>query len=244
MKLKGKIFALSLIPVILLGIVMFLVAADRIANGIYDEAYVGMQATTLAVRDIFEVGNSGPYHMDENGMMWKGDSLNISQAQDITDHIKENTGMEVTVFWGDTRVLTSIVNERGERQINTQASKEVVSRVLTNGETYQDRNVEILGKNYIVCYTPVYQENSNEIVGMVFLGTPQETVSVIINKVRMQFLVIVLFMVILVAVVAYILVNRIIAALKKNMDTLDDISKGLLHIEMEPDILNRCNLTE
>lgn len=42
MKLKGKIFALSLIPVILLGIVMFLVAADRIANGIYDEAYVGM----------------------------------------------------------------------------------------------------------------------------------------------------------------------------------------------------------
>lgn len=239
MKLKGKIFALSLIPVILLGIVMFLVAADRIANGIYDEAYVGMQATTLAVRDIFEVGNSGPYHMDENGMMWKGDSLNISQAQDITDHIKENTGMEVTVFWGDTRVLTSIVNERGERQINTQASKEVVNRVLTNGETYQDRNVEILGKNYIVCYTPVYQENSNEIVGMVFLGTPQETVSVIINKVRMQFLVIVLFMVFLVAVFAYILVNRIIAALKKNMDTLDDISKGLLHIEMEPDILNR-----
>lgn len=239
MKLKGKIFALSLIPVILLGIVMFLVAADRIANGIYDEAYVGMQATTLAVRDIFEVGNSGPYHMDENGMMWKGDSLNISQAQDITDHIKANTGMEVTVFWGDTRILTSIVNERGERQINTQASKEVVNRVLTKGETYQDRNVEILGKDYIVCYTPVYQENSNEIVGMVFLGTPQETVSVIINKVRMQFLVIVLIMVISVAVVAYILVNRIIAALKKNMDTLDDISKGLLHIEMEPDILNR-----
>lgn len=75
MKLKGKILSLSLIPVIILGIVMILVAADRIANGIYDEAYIGMQATTLAVRDIFEVGNSGPYHMDEDGMMWKGDTL-------------------------------------------------------------------------------------------------------------------------------------------------------------------------
>jgi len=149
MKLKGKILALSLIPVATLGIVMLLAAADRIVNGIYDEAYIGMQATALAVRDIFEVGNSGSYHLDENGMMWKGDTLNISQAENITDHIKENTGMEVTIFWGDTRILTSIVNERGERQINTQASAEVARRVLKNGETYQDRNVEILDMNIL-----------------------------------------------------------------------------------------------
>jgi len=239
MKLKGKILSLSLIPVIILGIVMILVAADRIANGIYDEAYIGMQATTLAVRDIFEVGNSGPYHMDEDGMMWKGDTLNISQAENITDHIKENTGMEVTIFWGDTRVLTSIVNERGERQINTQASAEVVSRVLKNGETYQDRDVEILGKKYIVCYTPIYQENSGEIIGMIFLGTPQEAVSANINKVRLQFLMIIICMIFLVAVVAYILVIRIITALKKNMDILDSISKGLLHIDIDQSILNR-----
>lgn len=239
MKLKGKILALSLVPVIMLGIFMFLVAADRIANGIYDEAYVGMQATTLAVRDIFEIGNSGPYHMDENGMMWKGDTLNISQATDITDHIKEKTGMEVTVFWGDTRILTSIVNERGERQINTQVSEEVASRVLKKGETYQDRNVEILGTKYIVCYTPVYQENSNEIVGMVFLGTPQETVSVIINKVRIQFFIVILCTVVFVAVIAYILVGRIVSALKKNMEILDNISNGSLHIEIEQSVLDR-----
>lgn len=239
MKLKGKILALSLIPVIVLGISMFLVAADRIANGIYDEAYVGMQATTLAVRDIFEEGNSGSYHMDENGTLWKGDSLNISQATNITDHIKENTGMEVTIFWGDTRILTSIVNEKGERQINTQASAEVVSHVLKNGETYQNRDVEILGQKYIVCYIPFYQENSDEIVGMVFLGTPQETVSVIINKVRGQLLLIILCMVILVTGIAYILVSRIVSALKQNMDVLDNIANGMLHIRIDPKLLSR-----
>lgn len=239
MKLKGKILALSLIPVITLGIFLFLFAADRIANGIYDEAYVGMEATALAVRDIFEMGNSGPYHIDESGMMWKGSTLNISQATDITDHIKKNTGMEVTIFWGDTRILTSIVNEQGERQINTQASAEVVEHVLNRGETYQNRNVEILGRKYIVCYIPVYQENSDGIIGMVFLGTPQETVSAIINKVRLQFFAVILCMAILVTAVAYILVNHIISALKKNMDILDNISNGSLHIEMEQSVLNR-----
>ena len=33
MKLKGKILALTLVPVITLGVFMILVAADRIANG-------------------------------------------------------------------------------------------------------------------------------------------------------------------------------------------------------------------
>lgn len=231
MKLKGKIFALSLVPVLVLGITMFLVAADRIANGIYDEAYIGMQATTLAVRDIFEEGNSGAYHMDENGMLWKGDTLNISQAVNIVDHIKQNTGIDVTIFWGDTRILTSIVNERGDRQINTRASTDVIERVLKNGEIYQDRNIEILGQKYIVSYTPIYQEGSKEVVGMIFLGTPQQTVSVIINKIRIQFLLIILCMLLLVTVIAYFLVNHIISALKKNMELLNNISNFLNVLE-------------
>ncbi len=239
MKLKGKILALTLVPVITLGVFMILVAADRIANGIYDEAYIGMHATALAVRDIFEEGNSGTYHLDENGDLWKGETMNISQAFGIVDHIKQNTGMEVTVFWGDTRVLTSIVNEEGERQINTNASEEIVSRVMEKGGTYQERNVEILGRKYIVCYIPVYQENSKESVGMIFLGTPQEKVSVVINRVRGQFLGVILCMVVLVSLCAYILVRRIVSALKKNMDMLDSISKGILDIDVEKRILDR-----
>lgn len=239
MKLKGKILALSLIPVIALGTLMFLVAADRIANGIYDEAYIGMQATTLAVRDIFEQGNDGTYHMDESGTLWKGDTFNISQATDITDHIKENTGMEVTVFWHDTRILTSIMDDRGKRQIGTKAPAQAIDRVLERGDTYQDRDVEILGKKYIVCYTPIYQKDQDEIVGMIFLGTPQAEVSAIINKVRGQLLSIILLVSVLVTILAYIMVTRIVSALKMNMDTLDNIARGMLHTEIAPKILSR-----
>lgn len=239
MKLKEKILALSLVPVLVLGITMFLVAADRIANGIYDAAYNGMHATTLAVRDIFEEGKSGTYHMDEQGMLWKGDALNISQATNIVDHIKESTDIDVTIFWGDTRILTSIVDEHGARQINTKASAEVAERVLQNGETYYDRNIEILGQRYIVSYTPLYQENSKEIIGMIFLGTPQQTVSVIINKIRGQFLLIILCMLLFVTVIAYTLVSRIVAALKKNMELLDCISSGNLQIEVQPALVRR-----
>lgn len=242
MKLRMKILLLALVPVLALGIVMFLVACDRIANGIYDEAYVGMQATTLAVRDIFETGNEEPYYMDENGELWKG-TLNISQATDITDHIKTNTNMEVTVFWGDTRILTSIVDEKGNRQVNTQASPQVTERVLENGEVYQARNVEILGEEYIVCYIPMYQAGSDEIVGMIFLGTLQSTVSHIINKVRLQFLLIIVCAVVLMTVLIYLMVSRIVNALNRSMRALNDIAEGNLNVTVEPSVLKRKDET-
>ncbi len=167
MKLRTKIMMIALLPVLVLGIGIFILAANRIADGIYNMAYVGMQATAMAVKDIFEIGNPGKYQMDENGDVWKGSSLNITKAIDIVDDIKSNTGIEVTIFWGDTRILTSIENTRGERQIGTKASEQVIQKVLEKGEDYLERDVEILGKEYVVCYIPFYQENSKEIVGMI-----------------------------------------------------------------------------
>ncbi len=239
MKLKAKILSLSLIPVVLLGVSMFLVAADRIASGIYNEAYVGMQATTLTVRNIFEISSDGQYWLDENGELWKGEEFNISQALDIVDHIKENTGLEVTVFWEDTRILTSITDNNGARQVGTKAAQEVVQQVLYEGKTYQNRNVEILGTQYIVYYAPFYQEGTEEVVGMIFLGTPQRTVSTIINKVRRQLLVVIVLAILFTVVIVYQMVNRIVTLLRKSMGFLAEIASGNLNVDVDNGILRR-----
>ncbi|MHB8128295.1 MAG: hypothetical protein ACYDEX_04815, partial [Mobilitalea sp.] len=90
MKLGKRILLLTVFPVILLGVFLYIFASNKIKEGIYQEAYTGMHASTLAVRSIFETGNTGEYHLDENGELWKGDALNISQATDIVDQIKSS----------------------------------------------------------------------------------------------------------------------------------------------------------
>ncbi|MCI9078795.1 MAG: hypothetical protein HFH68_07710 [Lachnospiraceae bacterium] len=239
MKLKAKILTFSLVPLILLGISLFLVSADRIAKGIYDEAYVGMKATTFAVKDIFEIGHEGDYHLDENGELWKGTGLNISQAFGIVDNIKENTGLEVSIFWNDTRILTSIQDDNGERHTGTEALPEVVTSVLQNGEPYQDRNVEILGKKYAVYYAPLCQPGKNEPVGMIFLGNPQNTVSKIINKIRLQMLLIIFTGIVLASLFIYKMVSNITCSLKMSMGYLKDISHGRLDIKVDDKTLKR-----
>lgn len=239
MKLKAKILTFSLIPLILVGISLFFVSADRIANGIYDEAYVGMKATTFAVKDIFEIGYEGDYQLDKNGELWKGDELNISQAFDIVDNIKENTGLEVSIFWNDTRILTSLQDENGKRQTGTKAPEEVIQSVLKEGKTFQNKNVEILGTKYIVYYTSFCQPGKSEPAGMVFLGTPQNTVSKIINKIRLQILLIIFAGIVLVSIFVYKMTSNITGSLKMSMEYLSDISNGQLDIKVDSQTLKR-----
>jgi methyl-accepting chemotaxis protein len=220
---------------------LFLFASQKIQNGIYEQAYNGMHATTLAVRNTFEIGTPGEYHLDENGQLWKGDTLNISQALNIADSIKSSTGMEFTIFYKDTRYLTSITDEKGNRQINTKASEKVVNQVLNKGLDYYDTNVNILGTEYIAYYIPIFQENAQTPIGMIFLGLAREGVLNSIRQTQFELLIIVFIFMIAVFIVSYILVQKLVGVLTKSIQALHDIANGQLGLEVNNKLLSRSD---
>ena len=87
----------------------------------------------------------------------------------ILDDIKNVVGYEITIFGGDTRISTTIVDENGERAIGTQMSDKVKNIVLDNGEKYDGRT-EILGAKYYTIYEPFLDTDGN-IIGAIFCGT-------------------------------------------------------------------------
>lgn len=230
MKLKTKIILLSVVPVILLGALLSIFASFQLRSGIYEEAYSGMHATTLAVRDIFETGNTGEYHLDDNGELWKGDTINISQSNKIVDQIKQSTNFDVTVFYKDTRYLTTLVNSKGERQTNTKASEKVINAVLKNGKDYKADNVDIEGTRYIVYYIPLFLEKSVEPIGMVFLGIPQSTVNKRIQNVQTELFLIILIIILGVSTISYTLTNKIMKALSASINNVKKIAAGNLNV--------------
>ena len=87
----------------------------------------------------------------------------------ILDDIKDVVGYDITIFGGDTRISTTIIDENGERAIGTQMSDKVKSAVIDNGEIYDGRT-EILGAKYYTIYEPFLDTDGN-IIGAVFCGT-------------------------------------------------------------------------
>lgn len=239
MKLRHKLLLLCVLPVILLSTVLFFVATADIKEGIYQQTYTGMHATALAVRSIFETGNSGEYHLDNNNQLWKGDTLNISQAKYTVDQIRLNTEMEVTVFYGDTRYLTTITDDAGQRQVGTKALPIVADTVLNNGKDYYSDNVEILGTKYIVYYIPIYQEFTNKPVGMVFLGTKQATVNAEINAMKGKFLLITLIAAVLLGVAAFLILQLVMKVIMKGVNAVNLIANGKLNLSLDNRLISR-----
>ena len=86
------------------------------------------------------------------------------------DWLKQLSGVNVTIFKGDTRVMTTIVND-GQRAVGTKLqSPEIIDAVLKKGEVYYTHNT-ILGVDYNSAYWPVKDAN-NQIIGMWFVGMP------------------------------------------------------------------------
>lgn len=77
------------------------------------------------------------------GNVYRGE-YKISDNNELADYIKNKTDVDVTFFYGDTRVLTSLKDKKtGDRLIGTTASKEVTDKVLKNGKEYSDTGIVI-----------------------------------------------------------------------------------------------------
>ena len=86
------------------------------------------------------------------------------------DWLKQMSGLNVTIFKGDTRIMTTIMKD-GERAVGTKLqSPEIVDAVLKKGETYFTHNA-ILGVDYNSAYWPVEDANG-QAIGMWFVGMP------------------------------------------------------------------------
>jgi len=120
------------------------------------------------------------------------------EATAYIDNIKAQTGCDVTLFKGDTRLTTTIKNETGSRAVGTKASDAVINKVLTDGLDHILR-VNLFGTDYEACYSPIMQDG--KAVGMLFSGVP---IGDIIANEKMANVLIVLITVLLAAMIVII----------------------------------------
>ena len=92
----------------------------------------------------------------------------------IVDNIRDVAGIDtVTVFFGDLRVATNVLNGDGSRAIGTRVSQEVHDTVLVEGEPYQGRAF-VVNQWYITRYDPIY-DHQDQVVGSIYVGSRVST---------------------------------------------------------------------
>ncbi len=238
--IRKKILLCSLVPLLLLGAIIILLASTLVRGSIIDQVKNSLKGTAIATLAAYDQ-NAGSYLEAENGDIWKG-SYNISQSENLVDTIKSESGMEVTFFYGSKRIMTSALDKDGNRILGSPAGQVVTDQVLKKGKGYFSDNVSIDGTIYYGYYTPLYQKDDKSVpIGMVFAGREKApTLHSVLNIINM--IVGIVFVVIIVCVIiVQICATSITSALKKSIQSVQDVSSGNLHVAIDKKNLKRSD---
>ena len=85
------------------------------------------------------------------------------------DSVKSSTSNEATFFEGDTRISSTLIDEKGNRVVGTKASDTVVEKVIKQKQHFS-LQITLFGNEYFAHYSPLIVDN--EVVGMLFTGVP------------------------------------------------------------------------
>ena len=237
LKLQYKMLILAIIPVLVMGIVAILISNTVVKNKLQDNAKQKLKATSNAVLAAYDQ-NAGDYFVNATGDVWKG-AYNVSLSTPFIDDIAAKTGIEVTFFYNDTRLVTSLKDADGKRILGSTAGDFLVKNVLQDGNEVFTNRVLVDGTFYFGYYVPVHQNNSDEIIGMVFAGMPVKEIYASLNLITMIFTVAIL-VILVIAVIGCLLVSREIAkSIRNSMDVVKQISEGNLNVEIEQSMLDR-----
>ena len=237
MKIQSKILMVALGPLAVLGIIIVLLSNARINTVVTNSILTGLKSAAVAVRDTLTYVDEGDYGFDRNNKFCKGE-FNISKSPELVDNIKEASDIDITIFYGNIRYMTSLLDSSDNRMIGTRAGDEVVKEVIENGNEYFSRNVDVYGEKYFGYYIPLYN-NEGTPVGMVFAGIPQADAKAQIQSILLVMVGIVFATAVLAAIFLVFIVRRLVQALRKGSVALEQVAHGDLNVELDRTVLKR-----
>lgn len=235
--IKVKILAMALGPLLILALVSTVFSARVIRQGMEEEAIKRLEDTADGAIQAMNAVDEGAFHM-EGEALYKGEE-NISERLPYFDAFSEESGIDLTLFHGDVRRVTTLVDQgTGERMVGTQASEEVKSLVLEQGTTLTRMDLQLNGEPYFCCYKPV-ENPDGSIAGMIFAGEPSSGIRKFIVREILKVILMALVIIVLGGVLIIFFARGLSRVIQKEEAVLQKLSGGNLDISLDSRLQDR-----
>ena len=236
-KLKYKILFVALLPILAVCIAVIIINNTVIKNALLSKTKNELQATAEALHTAYNQ-ISGEYFRNDSGEIWKG-TYNVSLSQKLVVEMSEKTGSSLTFFYGDERIVTSLKDKKGDYILGSKAGDYVKKNVLQKGNDVFSSRVSVEETMYYGYYIPVKQNNSDDVIGMIFAGMPVKTVDKTINLVSGLLFFVLGIVLILTIFVCFIASKGIAAAIEDSVLVVQKMASGNLSVNINEKNLNR-----
>ena len=247
MKATGKrkiayvIQSTSILPLLLLGIIILLLGTQIFKKAMYHEVEADLGNVCRNLVTFFDTLYPGDYRLEEEAgggcRLYKG-SHDLTADFDLIDQIKENTGLDITLFFQDTRILTTVMDNEGKRIVGTGAAPNVMEDVFAAGKAKFYTQVFVFNTDYFAYYIPLVNSSGN-VTGMFFVGKPTADVDDSIQSAIYPLIIADVIFMILVSFIIFLYTRSFTSSLLQIHRFLREVSAGNLNASLSSEALDR-----
>ncbi len=231
-KLIYKLIFIAVAAMVAIGLVLNIISGYEINKAYNSLAKEELKATTEHLASEMNSVWDGDWAY-ENEVLTKGGTLVFDEYEELMDELHGMTGIDYTIFYGDTRVITTILKaDSTERLVGTKASDKVISATLKGGEDYYADNLNIEGQKYLGYYVPI-KNSDGSIIGMVFSGRQSEDITRSITNVILLLSIITVVMVVALAITGVVIANNTSTKMQGIAAELDKLSQGKINLTID-----------
>lgn len=235
--LMGTFNYIIMLPVIFIGIVMAVISYILIKKNVYYEIRSGMENEAYTLANTYDVMYPGYYELvkAENLMALKKGEHYLTN--DFIDNIKEDTGLEITIFYNDIRMITTLYSDN-KRITGTKMNSAIKKDVLDNGYSKFYDDVRIEEERFFAYYLPVHNGSEN-IIGAICILKPANQIHSKFAKQVIPLIAIIIAGVVIITYLNYLYFGKLNKNFKHIRNFLGEVTGGNLKAEMNREALAR-----
>lgn len=243
--LNKQFLTLTVLPIFGLGLVIMFVTYSLFNQTLIDQVEEELKNVATTVEVHFNLTYPGDYSLQQGSTesgtttydFLKGETV-ITQEYTFIDAIKESTGIDVSMFYQDTRILTTIYKNPTTRLIGSAAHPIIIEDVLTDGNEQFYRRIIVDSTPYFAYYAPL-RNSSGEIIGMIFAGKPSQDIEHTISNAMIPIILVSLFACFVVGAISIANSRKIVFAIQRINTFLSRVAQGTLNMDLDSRILTR-----
>lgn len=237
-KLRASMLRATLLPVLIFGICIIICSVCQTESSVYQEVESGLENVAQMTMYLYEETYPGDYAYDSaSKTLYKG-GKKVEGASKFLEHYKECSGTDVTIFYKDVRVITTIKDKNGDPIVGTRINSIVKKEVYEGRQAHFYSKSTIENENYFSYYCPLFDEN-DQCVGMVFAGKPSDYVDWIVWKSVVPILLLVLLSMIILIFVIWNYADHLNRAFRQLQRFLGNVEEGDFTVELSEMLTKR-----
>lgn len=235
--LMGTFNYIIILPVFFIGIVMAGISYILIKKNVYYEIRSGMENEAYTLANTYDVMYPGYYELvkAENLMALKKGEHYLTN--DFIDNIKEDTGLEITIFYNDIRMITTLYSNN-KRITGSKMNSAIKKDVLDNGYSKFYDDVRIEEERFFAYYLPVHNGSEN-IIGAICILKPANQIHSKFAKQVIPLIAMIIAGVVIITYLNYLYFGKLNKNFKHIRNFLGEVTGGNLKAEMNREALAR-----